>query len=390
MFNISSLLEDHGHEVIPFAMKHEKNVQTDYSKYFVENIDYEREIRKSIFRKMYIGLKIIYSLEAREKLLKLIAKEDPDIAHIYKISNTLTPSILYALKEKDVSTVQTLMDYRIVCPSYNMYDPNKFEVCEACKGHRYFNAVRGKCEKSSYLISLNVAIESYLYHFLDTYRRTIDLLISPSNFMKKKVIEFGVDRKKVVWIPFFVRPDQYVPNYSNSGYILYFGRLVRHKGVRTLITAMESVKSSKLFIVGEGTYRNELERFVRKNHIMNVAFLGYKSGNELTEFIRNSLFTVIPSEWYEPFGMTVLESYALGKPVIGAEIGGIPELVDSGSTGLLFRSGDVDDLTEKINYLLENKRLAVKMGRNARKKVEEKFNEKIHHKKLMEAYEKVL
>ena len=130
-FSISSMLKDRGHEVIPFAMKHEKNIPTEYSRFFVENIDYEKEINKSIFRKLFVGFKIIYSFEAKNKLLKLISKENPDVAHIHKISNTLTPSVLYALKEKDVPVVQTLHDYRIVCPSYNMYDPNRSEICEA-------------------------------------------------------------------------------------------------------------------------------------------------------------------------------------------------------------------------------------------------------------------
>jgi len=390
MYNISSMLKKRGHQVIPFAMKHENNITSKYSKYFVENIEYDREIKKDIFRKMYMGFKIIYSFEARNKLLKLITKEHPDLAHVHKFSNTLTPSIFYALKKKDIPLVHTLHDYRIVCPSYNMYDPNKFEICEACKGHRYFNAVRRKCQKSSRLIGVNIAVESYLYHFLRTYESTIDLFISPSNFLMKKMIEFGIDRDKIVHIPHFIKCNEYNPNYSNSDYILYFGRLEKHKGIKTLIEAMKYVRFCALYVIGEGTYRNELEKYVKKDGIKNVAFLGYKAEKELINLIRSSLFTILPSEWYEPFGMTILESFALGKPVIGADIGGIPDLVDSGSTGLLFKSGNVDDLAEKINYLLNNKNLVVEMGKNARKKVEEKYSENVHYERLMEAYKKVL
>lgn len=390
MFNVSSLLEKHGHQIIPFAMKHEKNEVTSFSEYFVENIDYERVIQKNVLKRIYAGFEVIYSFEARNKLLKLIEKENPDIAHIHKISNTLTPSILYALKKKNVPVVQTLHDYRIVCPSYNMYDPNRFEVCEACKGHRYFNAVRRRCEKSSCLISLNVAIESYLYHILKTYERTIDLFISPSCFLMKKIIKFGINKEKVIWIPHFVKCDQYTPNYDNSNYILYFGRLEIHKGIKTLIDAMKRIRNSKLYIVGEGAFQVELEKYVRKNQIGNVTFLGYKLENELIDLIRNSLFTVVPSEWYEPFGFTVLESFALGKPVVATDIGGIPNLVESGYTGLLFNCGDVDDLADKINQLLNNKDLVVEMGKNGRKRVEEEFNEGTHYRRLMEAYEKVL
>lgn len=384
------MLQKRGHKVIPFAMKHEKNVRTDYSKYFVENIDYETVIKKSIFAKIHAFFKIIYSLEARNKLLKLITRENPDIAHVHKFSNTLTPSILYALKKKDIPVVQTLHDYRTVCPSYNLYDFNKSEVCEDCKGHKYFNAVRRRCQKSSYLIGLNIALESYLYHFLKTYESTIDLFISPSDFLMKKMIEFGIDRDKVIHIPNFVFSNKYTPNFNNSNYILYFGRLEKHKGVQTLIAAMKHAKTLKLYVVGEGTFRNELEKYVKKNNIRNVMILGFIARKKLIELIRDSLLTVLPSEWYENCPMAVLESFALGKPVIGTRIGGIPDLVDNGSTGLLFEAGNVDDLAEKIQYLLDNKKLIVEMGRNARKMIEEKYNENIHYNRLMEAYKKVL
>jgi len=390
MFNLSSLLESRGHQIIPFAMKHEKNVSTKYSRYFVENIDYDKVSKESIFKKIYSGFKSIYSHEARNKLLKLVAKKNPDIAHVHKISNTLTPSILYALKKKSISVVQTLHDYRIVCPNYNMYNPNLFEICEACGGHRYFNALRTKCQKSSYLVGLNIAVESYLYHLLGTYENTIDLFISPSNFVMKKMIEFGIDKGKIVCIPHFVRCDQYTPNYTNSNYILYFGRLEKHKGVKTLIEAIESIRDVRLYIVGEGTFRDKLESYTKKKGMKEISFLGYKPENELINLISNCLFTVVPSEWYEPFGFTVLESFALGKPVIGADIGAIPDLVKNEYTGKLFRSGDVKDLAEKINYLLDNKNLISEMGKNARETVEKEYNADLHYERLMEVYEKVL
>ena len=265
-----------------------------------------------------------------------------------------------------------------------------FKICEACRGHRYFNALRTKCQKSSYLVGLNIAVESYLYNLLGTYENTIDLFISPSNFVMKKVIEFGIDKEKVVCIPHFVRCDQYVPNYTDSNYILYFGRLEKHKGVKTLIEAIEGVREVRLYIVGEGTFRSELESYTKKNSMKNVFFFGYVPENELITLIRNCLFTVVPSEWYEPFGFTVLESFALGKPVIGADIGAIPDLVKDGYTGALFRPGYAKDLAEKINYLLGDKNLIPEMGKNARETVEKEYNADLHYERLMEAYKDVL
>lgn len=392
MFDVSSMLQNHGHQIIPFAMQHERNAPTEYSKYFVENIEFNREIKSSIFRKIYMGLKVIYSPEAKNKLSRLIEKTNPDIAHIHKFSNSLTPSILYALKKKDIPVVQTLHDYRTVCPNYNMYDFNRFEVCEDCKGHKYINALRRRCHEigQSYLVGLNIAIEAYLYHFLRTYEKTINLFISPSNFLMKKMIEFGVEKNKIIHIPNFIDCDKYIPNYSNSDYILYFGRVEKNKGVKTLIAAMKYVKSSELYIVGEGTYRNVLERYVEKNNIKNIFFLGYKTGEELEEVIQNCIFTIVPSEWYEPFGLVVLESHASGKPVVASRIGGLAKLIDNNVDGLLFEPGNVDDLAEKINYLLNNKNLVTEMGRNGRKKIEKKYDRDTHFNILMKAYSRVI
>jgi glycosyltransferase involved in cell wall biosynthesis len=390
LFDVSEMLQNHGHKVIPFAMKHKKNVETVYSEYFVENIDYETVIKKSVFNKMFAFFKIIYSFEAEKKIKSLIAREKPDIAHVHKFSNTLTPSVLYGIKKLRIPMVQTLHDYRTICPNYNLYDFGRFELCEDCKGHHYFNAIKRRCQKSSMLIGLNVALESYLYHFMKTYENTIDLFISPSNFLREKMVEFGVDKKKIIYIPNFINCNNHSPNYFNFDYIIYFGRLENHKGVKTLIKAMEDVKQFKLYVIGSGNYRIELDKIVKKANIKNVEFFGFLKREQLINLIRNSLFTVIPSEWYENCPMTILESFALGKPVIGANIGGIPQLVDHGSTGLLFETGNVKDLTEKINYLLENEQQAVNMGKNARKKVEENYNEEIHYKKLINAYEKVI
>jgi glycosyltransferase involved in cell wall biosynthesis len=386
MFNLSSLLESHGHQIIPFAMRHEKNFYTKYSKYFVENIDYDRVINYSTSKKIFAALKTIYSKEAKNKLQKLITAEHPNIAHVHKFSNTLTPSIFYALKKQKIPVVHTLHDYRIVCPNYNMYNPNSYQICEACKGHTYLNALRTKCQKSSYLVSLNITIESYLYHLLRTYNHMIDVFIAPSKFIMKKVAEFGIKKEKILHIPHFVKYDLYTPNYENSGYILYFGRLVKHKGVKTLIKAMKILKDLKLYVVGEGPHRSELESYTTKNGMNNVSFLGYVPESKLIDLIRNCMFTIVPSEWYEPFGFTILESFALGKPVIGANIGAIPDIITNGYTGSLFTPGDTENLAEKIQSLSREQNRIKKMGQNARQTVEQEYNADRHYERLMKIY----
>jgi glycosyltransferase involved in cell wall biosynthesis len=390
MFNVSDMLKKHGHQVIPFCMKHEKNENSIFSNYFVENIDYENVMKENIFEKLRKGFKAIYNFEAKSNLLKLIEKENPDLAHLHKINNTLTPSILHTLKKKNIPVVQTLHDYRIVCPSYSMYNPNTYEICEACKGHKYYNPILKKCQKSSLLVGFNIAFESYFYHLTKTYQKNIDLLISPSMFLMKKVIEFGIEKDKIVHVPNFLKPKEYTPNYCDSDFFLFFGRLEKHKGIKTLLDAMKQVKNLKLYITGEGSDQNFLKNYVEKNKIENVTFFGFIPRKKLTELIKLSLFTVIPSEWYEPFGMTILESYALGKSVIGSKIGGIQELIENKKTGMLFRSGNAEDLADKINFLSNNRELTIEMGKYARIIVEKKYNEKIHYQELMKIYNRIL
>lgn len=184
--------------------------------------------------------------------------------------------------------------------------------------------------------------------------------------------------------------QNYTPNFAGGDYIVYFGRLVPGKGLFTLIKAMEQIKEISLYIIGEGPLHKELQSFVKNSRLNNIRFLGYLSGRPLKEIMGNALFTVVPSECYETFGFVIAESFALGKPVIGSRLGAIPELIEDGVNGLLFEPGDAKELAFKIKYLLKNPSLIIQMGKNARKKVEEKFNPQIHYLRLIEIYERVI
>jgi len=183
-----------------------------------------------------------------------------------------------------------------------------------------------------------------------------------------KMIEFGMPSKKFVHIPNFIKADSYNPSFKTSDYFLYFGRISHEKGILTLIKSVENLKSTRLFIAGNGSLRKDLETFVNENKMSNVKFLGHLVGEELAKTIRNASFVVLPSEWYENCPMSILESFAFGKPVIGAKIGGIPELIEDGKDGLLFESSNNEDLAEKINYLLKNSNKIIEMGKNAKKR----------------------
>lgn len=379
----SKILERKGHQVIPFAMTSNKNWKTKYSKYFVDDIDYSR-VNLSL-RNSKTAIKMIYSFESQKKMGRLIKDNHPDIAHLHNIYGRLTPSVLHSLKKFKIPAVMTLHDYKLICPSYSMLYNG--EVCERCKGGKYYKSVITKCHKNSYLASFLYCIETYIHKWMKIYEKNIDFFITPSRFMMDKMIEFGMPADKFVHIPNFIDVGAYIPKYGSSDYILYSGRLAREKGIHTLLKAMMRAKSAQLAIAGDGRLRENLELFVGTNRIQNVRFLGHLSGIMLANVIKNSNFLIVPSEWYENCPMAILEAFAYGKPVIGARIGGIPELIDDGVEGLLFEPGNVDDMRSKIEFLLHNPAKVAEMGKQARKKAEARYNSDIYYQRLIRVYE---
>lgn len=228
----------------------------------------------------------------------------------------------------------------------------------------------------------------YVHKMLKVYEKNIDTFIVPSRFARDKMLEFGVDPKKLVFLPYMVDTESFSPNYSHSNYFLYFGRLSKEKGLFTLLHAMKNFRNSLLYVVGSGELEDELTAFLEQNGMDNVKLMGYKTGEELRSLIREARFVVVPSEWYETFGLTIVESFACGKPVIGADIGGITELINP-ETGLLFQPGNSEDLTEKIEYFLSHPSLLKEMGLKARQFVHTNLSPTKHYEKIMSLYRKL-
>jgi len=218
----------------------------------------------------------------------------------------------------------------------------------------------------------------------------VDMFICPSNFIKNKMIDFGMPENRTIHIPNFIDVNKFNPTYENEDYFLYFGRLSEEKGLKTLLKAMKHVRTSKLIIVGTGPIEEELHNMITSLKLENVEMAGFKSGEELLKIVKKSRFSIIPSECYENCPLSVLEAMALGKAVVGANIGGIPELIDNYSTGLIFESGNEESLSKKINLLLKDPLVAVEMGVNSRRKIEEEYNEKQHYHRILQLYSKVL
>lgn len=380
-FDEMGMLKEHGHEVIPFSRHFDKNITSEYSKYFAPPFEYENV---SLRKKIAASFKLIYSLECRSSIAELLDRFKPDIFHAHNIYGRLTTSVLDAVKKRNIPAVMTLHDYKLICPSYLMLLNG--QVCDRCQGTGLYYCTVKRCHKGSLLPSAIYTFETYFNRLFDKYG-WIKYFICPSEFLLRKHAEAGIPENKLIHIPNFIKTDLFKPDYSVGRYILFVGRLSKEKGLLTLLKAVKGLEVT-LRIVGEGPMRDEFEAYTSDNKINNVFFEGYKSGEDFRSFLRNSALLVIPSEWYENAPMTVLEAFAYGKPVIGSAIGGIPEMLTEGETGTLFKPGDHGELREKIKYLLANPKIITLMGKKARRKVEEQFNAEIHYQRLMEIYEK--
>jgi len=381
-FETAKLLESKGHKILFFSMKHPKNFPSSYEKYFVSNVDYNRS--ESILVKVKSAGRVLYSLEAKKKIEKLIKEQKPDIVHLNSIYHQISPSILHVFKKWNLPVVMALHDYKMVCPTYLMLRRGK--ICEKCKRGRYYWCLINRCTKNSYLKSALNVLEMYLHHRILHIYDLVDVFISPSIFLKEKMKEMGFE-KKIFYLPHFINAEAYQQEYYfNEKTICYFGRLSQEKGLSLLIDAIRRL-NVLLKIIGDGPEKKNLEEKVRKENIKNVNFLGYKSQKELKEEIQKSLFVVLPSQSYETFGLTIIESFALGKPVIGSKIGAIPELVKDGRTGLTFEPRNAENLRDKIKYLINNREKISEMGKNAKKFVEKELNSERYYNQLMEIYQ---
>ena len=380
IFNLYEYMKKLGHEVEYFGMEDPNNIAGNSAKQYVSGMNF----KGNIIKKATYPFKVIYSFEAKNKIGKVIRSFKPDVVHLNNYNYQITPSILYEIKKYNLPVIQTLHDPQLVCPYHRLYNYKKKENCEKCANGKFLNCVSQRCIDDSVLKSLIGAAESYIYHKLKTYDM-VDCFISPSEFLKQKIFSMNcaLTKDKFVVLHNFTNESIMEYNANKKLYVLYFGRISAEKGIQTLITVCKNLPHIKFRFIGSGELENELK------DICNVEFLGFKSGEELKNIIREALFSIYPSEWYENCPMSILESQMYGTPVIGADIGGIPELIDNNIDGLLFRSGDANDLTDKIKYLYENNEILKQYSQKCIEKTK-KFSIQKYYSNLMHTYNKAI
>lgn len=382
---VGRVLKENGNEVAFFSPKDE-GVNTEWSKFSPNAFDYTN----SGFLSGITNLKeMIHSKETKEKFQELFDEFNPDLVHVFSIYIRLTPSFLSICKENNVPVVMSCNDYKHICPNYKLFTNN--QLCEDCKGGKFYNTVINKCSQNSYKYSVASALEAYAHNFSNVYHKNIDLFLFASQFMAEKTKEFWKGKRykwDILKNPF--DSSEYVSEYIYEDYILYFGRLIEEKGVDVLIQSMKLCPDVKLKIIGNGPQEKFLKKLVDSENINNVEFLGAKWGEDLNQYLKKCLCVVVPSLWHENFPYVILQSFSYAKAVIGTNRGGIPELVRDEKYGFIYDATNYKELSEKILFAKKNKNKIIEMGKNAEKFIKNNFNDEIFYSNLINIYKQFL
>lgn len=377
--NTGDLLKKYGHTVIYFSFKNKSNISCRQEKYFVDEPSKLGHIFNNFYNKV-----------AAKKLEELLSIEKPNIAHLHSFWGGLSPSIIRILRKYNIPIIHTVHDYNLLCPVTTSID-RKGNICEACNGKHFYRGVFKRCFKGSFLKSLILSCALYFRRRFYNPLRLIDGFVFVSSFAYFKHLELmpGLNKSNSIILHNFNQLYQSkLDNFKSKNYFLYFGRLSREKGINTLISAFKHFKNINLKIVGTGPEEIFLKNLALKARSDNIEFVGYKTGNDLNKIISGASFTIVPSEWWENNPMTIIESYSAGVPVIGANVGGIPEIIVEGKTGYLFEMKNVEQLIQTIlnaNSLTEDQYSI--MAIESSKFAVNHFNEQQHLKKLLDFYD---
>lgn len=350
IFEVGKQLEKMGHKVQYFGMEDDRRIVGNEADSYTSNMDFHT----GKLSKLLYPFKIIYSVEARKKMGQVLDHFSPDVVHLNNFNFQLTPSIIYEIEKykkqnrKKVRIIFTAHDSQLLCPNHLMRIPSSNQNCDKCLTGNLSECTKNKCIHNSLAKSFLAELEGRLYRRLKTYR-FLDCVICPSFFMEKKFLTKPLFKGKTVVMHNFVDRADKEPQVK-QGYVLYFGRYSEEKGIQTLLKACKRLPEVPFVFAGSGPLEEEISQ------ITNIKNTGFLRGNELYKVIAGADFSICPSECYENCPFSVMESIAYGTPVLGADIGGIPELIRVGETGELFKSGNENDLYRKIEGMWNNKK----------------------------------
>lgn len=356
------LLLEHGHQVIEYTVHNDAVARMN---------------------RLKLAVNTIWSREHRRELAQLIAHEKPDVAHFHNTFMLISPAAYYACRAAGVPVVQTLHNYRLLCPVATFFRDG--QPCEECLGKFVaWPAVRHACYRDSRAQTAGVTAMLAVHRGLGTFQRQVNHYIALTDFARDKFGEAGFPVERISVKPnFLVNDPQPGPGADQGQYMVFVGRIMAEKGVRTLIEAWQTL-DIPLKVIGTGNLLDDLRQ--RASHLPHVEFLGQMPYAQTVEVLRGARALMFPSEWYEGLGMTILEAYACAVPVIASRMGTMLNTVQDGRTGLHFEPRDPADLAAKARQLWDDPALAATLGRQARQVFEAEYTAERNYDLLMDIY----
>lgn len=380
IFKIGKQLQDMGHEVQYFGMEHAGRCVGNRAESYTSDMDFHT----GKMTKLLYPFKIIYSVEARRKLRVVLKDFRPDVVHVNNFNFQLTPSILDEIRDFEkkndykIKVIYTAHDSQLVCPNHLMQQFVSGKRCTECIDGSPWNCVKHKCIHGSFVKSLLGSVEAWIYRKFKTYKK-IDVVVCPSLFLKEKLSASPQLKEKIIVLRNFIdNYDLEKGNTKKGKYVVYIGRFSEEKGIKTLLKVCNQLSDIPFVFAGNGPLVEEVDR------AENVINKGFLQGEELQKIFREAAFLIFPSECNENCPFTVMEALSCGIPVVGAAIGGVPELIRNNKNGLLFESGNEQELKTLVEQLWNNKELQKSLSQECEKEHFE--NVKEYCKRLEDIY----
>lgn len=362
--NVCRLLDERGHTVVKFLRS-------------------SAEIPNMRFGKMRAFLSGIYSLSSKKAMRRFLAEYTPDIVHVHNIFPLISPSILGECRRAGIPVVMTVHNYRLVCPNGLHMVTGK--VCEKCRGGKEYWCILRNCEGSLFK-SLGYALRTYTAKRLRLFTDNVTMYVPLTEFHRNRLIAEGIPPERIAIIPNMVSIENGEKSYPLGEYVAFIGRVSPEKGIDTLMLAVQKCPDILFRIAGS----HERMPHVLKEAAVNCTFVGHLTSIELEDFYKSSRILVMPSVWFETFGLSLVEAMVRQKPTVSSRIGALAEVVDEGITGLAFEPGNADELAEKVRYLWNRPELCRKMGQAGREKVLREYSSEKYYERLMAVYKKAI
>lgn len=350
----------------------------------VTQVEEQNAYPDSVSKKIGMAVDCVWSRRWHRDFRAMLQKTRPDVVHVHNLFPRISPSIYYACRREGVPVVQTLHNYRLLCAGAELYRDGK--VCEECLDHGVLRGIRYGCYQGSKLGTAVLTVMVDVHRRARTWSNMVDCYIALTEFSRSKLIAGGLPADRIRVKPNFVLPDP-GPKSGLGDYALFVGRMVKSKGVPTMLEAWEELPAIPLHAVGDGPGREQIESGQKAGKFSSVNYRGRLPRADTLAVIKNARFLVFPSEWYEGFPVTIAEAFACGVPVVASRLGAMQEIIADGVTGLHFESGNVQDLRKKVEWAWEHPSEMQEMGRRARQEFERKYMAEQNIVMLEEAYE---